>query len=230
MGLDRHGICRKGTCMGIERILDLKIKPRGSGYQRGRSGHEQILRAALDVLLEEGFPGLTLRSVARICNMRVGNVTYYFPAKEDLVQELLESIISAYEDEFEKILSDENINASDQFDVVCELIMADLSTRRTTIIFPELWNFSNRDPFILERMNELYKRSRVVTNKIISRMRPDLGMSDVEILSIFIQASMEGHTIFVGSGRQFEKISNDLTEIAKTSFKLLIRNYKRLPV
>lgn len=46
---------------------------------------EKILNAALDVLLQEGFPALTQTRVAEVAGIRQGLLTYHFPKRMDLL-------------------------------------------------------------------------------------------------------------------------------------------------
>lgn len=46
---------------------------------------EKILNAALDVLLQEGFPALTQTRVAEVAGVRQGLLTYHFPKRSDLL-------------------------------------------------------------------------------------------------------------------------------------------------
>lgn len=48
----------------------------------------KILDKALELFNERGIEYVGLRELAGILNMRVGNITYYFPTKDDLVYEL----------------------------------------------------------------------------------------------------------------------------------------------
>lgn len=48
---------------------------------------EQILHAAVEILNAEGFAGLTQTRVAERAGMRQSHLTYYFPARNDLLRE-----------------------------------------------------------------------------------------------------------------------------------------------
>ena len=48
----------------------------------------KILDKALEMFNERGIEYVGLRELAAILNMRVSNITYYFPTKDDLVYEL----------------------------------------------------------------------------------------------------------------------------------------------
>lgn len=49
---------------------------------------ERILSKALEMFNQRGIEYVGLRELARELNIRVGNITYYFPAKDDLVNGL----------------------------------------------------------------------------------------------------------------------------------------------
>lgn len=46
---------------------------------------EKILNAAVDVLLQEGFPALTQTRVAEVAGVRQGLLTYHYPKRIDLL-------------------------------------------------------------------------------------------------------------------------------------------------
>ena len=146
-------------------VPDLVITPREGGYARGRDGHEQILRAALSLLVEEGYRAMSMRRVAAACGMKLGNLTYYFPTREDLVRELLDAIISSYEAEFDAIIHEEGVTPQHRLEELCVLLLEDIGTKKTTRVFPELWALSNHDSFVLDRVQELYARARALLQK-----------------------------------------------------------------
>ncbi|MDO1449297.1 TetR/AcrR family transcriptional regulator [Rhodocytophaga aerolata] len=49
---------------------------------------EKILAKALELFNERGVEYVGMRELAAILNMRVSNITYYFPTKDDLVYQL----------------------------------------------------------------------------------------------------------------------------------------------
>ena len=207
-------------------VPDLAIIQREGGYARGREGHAQILRAALGLLVDFGYRAMSMRRVAEACDMKLGNLTYYFPTKEDLVRELLDAVISSYEIEFEAIVHEAGVSAEDRLAEVCILILEDICTKKTTRVFPELWALSNHDPFVLERVHELYARARVALNEIIAEINPALPEHERETLALFISASMEGLTVFAGHDKPFRPQMPWLERIACKSFTHLVSTMK----
>ena len=97
-----------------------------------------------------------MRRFAAASGVKLGNLTYYFSTKEDLVRELLNAVISSYEIEFDVIVHEEDTTAIHRLEEIFVLIVDDIGTKKTTRLFPELWALSNRDVFVPERVQELY--------------------------------------------------------------------------
>jgi AcrR family transcriptional regulator len=205
-------------------VPDLLIRVREGGYARGREGHETILRAALNLLVEQGYRAMSMRKVAAACGMKLGNLTYYFPTKEDLARELFDAVISSYEVEFDAIVHEEGVSPEQRLEEICTLILEDIRTKKTTRFFPEIWALSNHDPFVFERVHELYARARAPLHGIIEDINPSLSASQRETLALFISASMEGLTVFAGHEKPFEDRMPWLEKIAAKSFVQLVQS------
>lgn len=207
-------------------VPDLKITPREGGYARGQEGLEQILYAALNILVEQGSKALTLRRIASECGMKAGNLAYYFPSKEELLRELLNAIISSYEDAFDVIVHDPAESAEKRLEKLVVLILDDITSKKTSRVFPELWALSNYDPFVQERVTDLYRRARVAILELIEEMNPDLPADEREVVALFISASMEGLTIFAGYEKPWRPQMPAIEKIAVKSFLHLISSLK----
>jgi len=53
---------------------------------------ENILKVALKLFNENGIDGVTTRDIANKLKISLGNLTYYFPAKSDIVFSLLKEV------------------------------------------------------------------------------------------------------------------------------------------
>ena len=206
-------------------VADLTFPPREGGYSKGHETREQILNAALHLLVEEGYRAMSMRRIAAECGMKLGNLTYHFPSREDLVQALLDAVISSYEIEFVRIVHNPSLAPDMRLAFYCELVLEDIRSKKTTRVFPELWALSNYDPFVFERVHELYARARAPLQEIIAEMRPDLPRSQCDAVALFISASMEGLTVFAGHAKPFEAQMPLLEKIAVNSFINLLKNF-----
>lgn len=207
-------------------ITDLRLPERDGGYAKGYETRELILRTALHILIEEGYRAMSMRRVAAASGMRLGNLTYHFPTREDLVRELLSAVISSYEVEFAAIVHAPGVPPEERLGRLCSLILDDIGTKKTTRLFPELWALANHDAFVYERVHELYDRARAPLVEIVAEMRPDLAEQDRLDLALFISASMEGLTVFAGYRMPFAARLPAVEAIGIRSFIDIVRNFQ----
>lgn len=184
-----------------------------------------ILEAAQDLLVEEGYAGLSMRKIAARCSMTVGNLTYYFKSKQDLVHVLLITALQGYMDHFDDIMEDTSLSPEEQFTTGMEYLMVDLTTRETTCFFPELWAMANHDPVVNKEIEDLYILEQAFIGKLVMKLRPDLTEGDCKRLSLYISASIEGHTIFIGHKKGWNAQSKEIISLAVASFLSLVRTY-----
>lgn len=201
---------------------ELALPKREGGYLRGQSGYEHILYTSLDILIEDGYRALTMRGIAKRCGMALGNLCYYFPTREALVHTLLETIIASYEKDFEQIVMNEETAPDLRLEQLCHYILEDIATKKTTRIFPELWALSNHDPFVSERVEELYARARVSLEYVIGLINPRLAEQERRDLALFISGSMEGLTMFVGYDKPFNDRLLAIKRIGAANFRALV--------
>ena len=207
-------------------VPDLKIPPRTGGYARGQDGFEQILKSALSLLVNHGASALTLRRIATESGMNVGSLNYYFRSKDDLIRELLDAVISSYEEAFDEIIHEPGASAEVRLGNLVALILEDITTKKTTRFFPELWAMANHDDFVHDRMNELYERARVSLNELIAEINHRLSADQREILALFISASMEGMTVFAGYEKPWVGQMPLLQLLARKSFVQLVKSLR----
>jgi len=72
------------------------VSPRAEAGERG-ANRERILRAALNVVAQEGVDKVTHRSVATRAGVSPGTVTYHFASREDLVRQAFALYVTDYE-------------------------------------------------------------------------------------------------------------------------------------
>ena len=206
-------------------VTDLLMPGREGGYAKGYETRELIVRTAHHILIEEGYRAMSMRRIAAACGMRLGNLTYHYPTREDLLRELLNAVISSYEAEFATIVHAPGVPPEERLARVCGLIIEDIGSKKTTRLFPELWALANHDAFVYERVHELYDRARAPLVEIIAEMRPDLAEPARLDLALFISASMEGLTVFAGYRMPFAERLPIVERIAIRSFIDIVRSF-----
>lgn len=199
----------------------LKITAR-DGYVRGQEGFEQILQAAHRILVESGSQALTMRRIAAECGLQPGHLAYYFKSKSDLIRELLNAVVGGYEDAFDAIAHRPGAPPAERLADLVDFTLEDITSKETTRIFPELWAMANHDPFVDERVDELYQRARASTNELVAELNPRLSVEERELVTLFISASMEGLTVFAGYRKRWQRHMPVFSKLATRSFIRLI--------
>lgn len=179
-------------------ILDVAPSTRPGIYARGTETVDAILKAALSVLIDEGATAFSIRRIAAACDMKVGNVSYHFPRKEMLVHVLLDELVDSYDAKLERSVRQPDISAEERLRMVIIMCLDDISSKRTTHLFTELWALANHNDFIADRVRAFYRKVHDVIGEYVHALNPALDADEVQTLALFISASMEGTTPFLG--------------------------------
>ena len=165
-------------------------------YAPGLATFEEIVRAAEQVLVESGHAALSLRRVAEECGLKIGNLSYYFPAKHDLIKALLDSIIVKYQSAMDQL---ESIETRDPRSILEEYMfhwMRGNEDPRTSRIYTEIWSMGNNDAHVREELTKFYAHGQQRVGRILARINPDLSEAELGALALFTISTMEGLMVF----------------------------------
>ncbi|MCJ2178689.1 TetR/AcrR family transcriptional regulator [Novosphingobium album (ex Hu et al. 2023)] len=208
-------------------MADTELAPTRPGiYSRGTETVDAILKAAHDVLIEEGAEAFTVRRIATECGLRVGNVSYHFPKKEMLVQVLLDDIMENYNTKLDVNVRQPDLSDEERLRLVIVICLDDICSKRTTHLFTELWALANHNDFIAERVRGFYAKVHDVIGEYVQRINPALSPDEVHTLSLFISASMEGTTPFLGYKKPWNDKMAAITAISASWFIDLVKSTK----
>ena len=202
------------------RVVAVKKQAKQGSYHKGKDKRQDVLEVAADLLIESGYHNFSMRKVADAAGIRLGNLQYYFPSKAKLVKAMLDHALSSYLDAFVEIRR--HGTPEQQFLAVIDKVVNDLNKKRTTVFFPEVWSLSNHEKGVTQAMDEMYENYRKVLAGIIGEVNPALSALQARRLALFISASIEGHTIFIGYRKPWRKETANIIHIAKQSFLWLI--------
>jgi AcrR family transcriptional regulator len=199
-------------------------KPMRQRSQKGENSAKGILLAAESLLIDEGYHNFSLRKVAARAEQTLGSLQYYFPTKNALVKAMLDNRIQRYLVMFEQIRASAGADPIDQFQALISGIVRDLNTKTTTVFFPEVWAMANHDEQATEFMDAMYGAYRDVLVDVIRLINPNLSQRQLTRLAIYISASLEGHTMFIGHRKRWEKETENIISMASQSFLWLIQS------
>ncbi len=193
-------------------------------YSRGSETVDSILKAALSVLIDEGAAAFTIRRIASACGMKVGNVSYHFPRKEMLVQVLLDDLVASYDAKLELNVRQRSLSAEERLRIVIKMCLDDICSKRTTRLFTELWALANHNDFIADRVQAFYRKVHAVIAEYVTELNPGLSPDEVATIALFISASMEGTTPFLGHEKPWADKMSAITAISAEWFVRLAKS------
>lgn len=195
-------------------------------YGRGTETVDLILKAALDVLVDEGAAAFTLRRIAARCDMKVGNLSYHFARKEMLIQLLLDDLLDYYERLLDETVRQPGLDPEEQLRRMIGLVLDDIGTKRTTHVFTELWALANHNEAVADRVAAFYARAHGNIAAAIAPLNPALSPEQLEVVARFISASLEGTTIFAGHGKRWQHQMPQLKALAVNALVHLARTIR----
>jgi TetR/AcrR family transcriptional regulator, regulator of cefoperazone and chloramphenicol sensitivity len=167
----------------------------------GVAQRQALIRAAYQIIAEEGFEGLRTREVADRVGVNIATLHYYFHSKEDLIRAVVEYLRSIFEHTHTPDLpSSPQDPAAELHQEFADLLYQPEEIRVAIVVSQELYLRSQRDPTIrvmLREMDDVWHQHIVsyLTKGVREGIfRPDL---DIEATAWGIQALVKGSTIQV---------------------------------
>lgn len=165
---------------------------------------QQILQIAIEMIADEGYASLTMRALARASGMKLGALQYHFRTSDDMLRALVGYIAESYRQSF-KSLQDAANNKSQPLGLrqVVIFILNDkpgealLSDR----LWPQLWAMQLVEPLVSDLVDDIY----AIYVEILEKALSVTGKSTPRAEALFLMSLLEGSTIFMASGRRWEK-------------------------
>ena len=189
--------------------------------ESGASTREQVLQAARDVLVEEGYANLSIRRVADAVGITVGNLTYHFPSKQELVRALIALLISGYENARQELYREVLARPERRVERLIEWVMKDSASTATNRLFRELWAMAPHDPVVARAVDDLYDLAITSVAGLLRDTYATLVPSDALALAHMIALISEGTSVIYGTRPDrkvtVEQLARVVTEVIAPS-------------
>lgn len=181
----------------------------------GKETARKILAAARSLLTLEGYAQFSMRNVADAAGLRLANLQYYFPRRDDLVRAILADTGDMYAEAYERILDGASKDPVERFKIVLDYQLRDIFVPETRRYFVQLWALLNSiDDASGSLLGELYAYDIGPLGECIQAMHPKLGKSKVAERARLLAATIEGLMIVRGDISMDEKRGRALFEKA----------------
>ena len=171
---------------------------------------QKMLEAAESVLRRDGYHAFSTRRVAAQCGVSLGHLTYYFPAKNDLLQALIAAVMTRYTERIARTAAAaaaaaaaaETRSAQD-LRALLDWLLRDAVTNETSALFRELWVLAKHDAFAAREVLAFYERLFESFAVTAARIYPTIGAQQLRQVGHLIGMLTEGGTVlFAGRGER----------------------------
>lgn len=174
------------------------------------SARERILDSATAVLRRHGYSGFSTRRVADEAAIALGNLTYHFPSKTELVRALIERLTRRYLDRFQEVLSTPGRGA----EALVRWLLQEAVQEDAMWVFREFWAMALHDEVVRDAVDDLYD---TLMDKVATTLEAAYPMADpgrVRDLVQFIALISEGSTVLYGTRRARTVSHERMTDLA----------------
>ena len=167
---------------------------------------QQILQAAIEIIVNQGYGDLTMRALARVNGIQLGGLQYHFPTWEDMLRALVAYTSEAYRSKFELMKVNQQLSIKAVMDlVVIEPADGNLQVDK---LWPQLWAMGQVHPIVADLVDDIYAEYILILEDLLKKS----GSTSPRAEALCLLSLAEGSTIFVGSGRRWEKDSSKVLE------------------
>lgn len=122
---------------------------------------QQILEAAVKIIMEKGYNGATIESIAGEAEVSTGTIYLYFKNKEELYASLNLKIIEEFDRELTRLLRDDRISSEDKLKLAWDSLYSIASqspVNMRALVHGQLQgSLQNISPALLDRLNTMAK-------------------------------------------------------------------------
>lgn len=166
--------------------------------ERTKRTIKRILAAADHVFTNEGHASLSLRKVADEAGIAVGNLTYHFPTKNELLEAMLREALADYvEEHLQQFQPDRDAPLEILLNVVEFYVR---NARTSHQFFYQLWGFAGSGPEARDIVRNLYRPIGRFVYYLVRAANPKLKDEDVRRAVLQIFSLEEGYKLFIGMG------------------------------
>lgn len=188
------------------------------------SRKEQILSAALKVIVEKGYHGSRMDDIVKASNLSKGAIYWYYKSKKEVYLSLVNFWVSNYSVVLNHIV-EEDIPASDQLRALFHYFNQQYENDPAVFkALVEFWSMAARDKDFKEKFQKVYTEFTVLLEDILSNGLKSGEFKDINIqiaaLSIMVNIeAMNWFTLFDTHGVTARDYMDTLIEFILSGLK-----------
>ncbi|MDW4500558.1 TetR/AcrR family transcriptional regulator [Sulfitobacter sp. D35] len=162
--------------------------------ERVKETKRELLEAAQQVLLEEGYSGLSTRRVAEAAGTQMSQIQYHFGSKEGMILALFEYLNSQLIDRQTRTFNNPDLSVSEKWALSCDYLDQDIGSGYVRVLM-ELTAAGWSNPVIGAAVSSAYAEWRDLILKLareVERQNGSLGPFTAEEIGALVSAAFIG--------------------------------------
>jgi AcrR family transcriptional regulator len=157
---------------------------------------KKIIFAAHEVFTRDGHAGLTLRNVADLAGIAVGNLTYHFSTKRDLLETMLREVLTIH---VEQNLVPLATQAKDPLHAMLDIVEFSIrDAPNSHRFFYQIWGYAGSDRQARKTIRNLYMPVGMFGFELVRAANPKLTEVQTHRAVLQIFSLIEGYKLFLG--------------------------------
>lgn len=184
---------------------------------KGQQAVVSILAATRSVFMRKGHANLTLRMVAEEAGIALGNISYYFPTKKQLIDAMLREQMVDYVEEHLRLLEN---GSQSPLELLLDTIEFYVTASRSSYqFFFETWAYAGSDEDAKALVSELYRAIGLYVYRLIRATRPELDHEEINRIVLQISSLTQGLSLFIaidlGDNPALRTVERDVRDLVR---------------
>ena len=179
----------------------------------------EILRAAIELIADEGYGSLSMRALARASGMKLGALQYHFRTWDALLVALVAyieaEIVSAFESGVGEL---DQVNLRDMIAFMLDEHVGTADGLFSDRLWAQLWAMEQVEPLVSDLLEEVYAKFLALLEARLVK----IGAADPRGEALVLLSMIEGESLFAGSGRRWAR---DRPAVRRSILQLIDERY-----
>lgn len=207
----------------MTRISTPESRGKNPKQQRSEKTRQRILDGLREILIESGYGGLTMRTLADKCGISVGNLTYHFSNKEELVYAFFDDLLEKFKTTDDPFIAGsestrEGVMASVTRGIRHKLQPDDQHLKR------EIQAMACHDALIADALSKTRTATGELLADLLARVFPGAARHDLEKCVVMIGFFIEGAPILFGKAGQRQVCLEEILPLVEQSLDRLFED------
>lgn len=196
--------------------MPARERPAQGTSRTGKQTAQRVIDAARELLTDKGCGEFSMRNIAARAAMRLSNVQYYFPTRNDLVRALFRDADTRYRSAYAEVLAGAENDRVARFEAVMDFNLRDIARAPTRRFFLQFWALlDSLDAGSDGLLSDLYGIDIQQLSERIAELVPRAGAAEIRRRATLLAALIEGLMVVRGAHSPKAAEMRDLTIAAK---------------